>query len=43
MKPPRRHVFETVLRAQAIALVGKPDAKLEGITVVDTLKAGQGG
>ncbi len=37
---PRRHVFETVLRAQAIALAGQPDVKIEGIVVVDTLKAG---
>jgi len=39
---PRRHVFETVLREQAIALAGKPTAKIEGIAVVDTLKAGEG-
>ena len=37
---PRLHVFETVLREQGIDLVGKKDAKIEDITVVDTLKAG---
>jgi len=37
---PRRHVFETVLREQGIDLVGKQDAKIEEITVVDILKAG---
>jgi hypothetical protein len=37
---PRLHVFETVLREQGIDLVGKKDAKIEEITVVDTLKAG---
>jgi hypothetical protein len=35
---PRLHVFETVLREQGIDLIGKKDAKLEGITVVDTLQ-----
>lgn len=34
---PRLHVFETVLRQHPIDLVGKKDAKIEGITVVDTL------
>jgi hypothetical protein len=37
---PRLHVFETVLREQGIDMVGKNDAKIEEITVVDTLKAG---
>ncbi|MGB2863520.1 MAG: DUF1565 domain-containing protein [Sedimentisphaerales bacterium] len=37
---PRLHVFETVLREQGIDLVGKKDAKIEEITVVDTLNAG---
>ena len=37
---PRLHVFETVLREQGIDLVGKKDAKIEEIMVVDTLKAG---
>jgi len=37
---PRLHVFETVLRAQGISLVGKKDTKIEMIAVVDTLKAG---
>jgi len=37
---PCLHVFETVLREQGIDLVGKKDAKIEEITVVDTLKAG---
>jgi len=37
---PRLHVFEMVLREQGIDLVGKKDAKVEEITVVDTLKAG---
>jgi len=37
---PRLHVFETVLREQGINLVGRKDAKIEEITVVDTLKAG---
>ena len=37
---PRLHVFETVVRKQGIDLVGKKDAKIEKITVVDTLKAG---
>ena len=37
---PRLHVFETVMREQGIDLGGKKDAKIEGITVVDTLKAG---
>jgi hypothetical protein len=38
---PRLHVFETVLREQGIDLVGKKDTKIEEITVVDTLKAGE--
>jgi hypothetical protein len=37
---PRLHVLETVLREQGIDLAGKKDTKIEGITVVDTLKAG---
>jgi hypothetical protein len=37
---PRLHVFETVLREQGIDLAGKKDAKIEEITVVDTLNAG---
>jgi hypothetical protein len=37
---PRLHVFETVLREQGIDLVGKKDAKIEEIMVLDTLKAG---
>lgn len=37
---PRMHVFETVMRVQGIDLIGKKDAKIEEITVVDTLKAG---
>ena len=36
---PRLHVFETVLREQGIVLHGGKDTKIEGITVVDTLKA----
>jgi len=36
---PRLHVFETVLREQGIDLVGKKDAKIKEITVVDTLEA----
>ncbi len=36
---PRLHVFETVLREQGIDLAGKKNAKIEEITVVDTLKA----
>jgi hypothetical protein len=35
---PRLHVFETVVREQGIDLIGKKDAKIEEITVVDTLK-----
>jgi len=34
---PRLHVFETILREQAIDLGGKKDVKIEEITVVDTL------
>jgi len=37
---PRLHFFETVVREQGIDIVGKKDAKIEEITVVDTLKAG---
>jgi hypothetical protein len=37
---PRLHVFETVVRDQGIDLAGKKDVKVEEITVVDTLKAG---
>ena len=37
---PRMHVFETVIREQGIDLIGKKDAKIEEITVVDTMKAG---
>jgi hypothetical protein len=37
---PRLHVFETVLREKGIDLAGTKDAKVEEITVVDTLKAG---
>jgi hypothetical protein len=40
---PRLHVFETVVREQAIALAGKQAVKVEGIRVVDTLNAGKGG
>jgi hypothetical protein len=36
---PRLHVFETVLREHGIDLAGKTRAKIEGITVVDTLNA----
>jgi hypothetical protein len=38
---PRMHVFETVMRERGIDLTGKKDAKIEEITVVDTLKARQ--
>jgi polygalacturonase len=37
---PRLHVFETEVRDRGIDLTGKKDVKLEGITVVNTLKAG---
>jgi hypothetical protein len=37
---PRLHLIETVVREQGISLAGKKDTKIEGITVVDTLKAG---
>jgi hypothetical protein len=37
---PRLHLFETVLREQAIDLAGRMDVKIEEITVVDTLKPG---
>jgi len=36
---PRLHVFETVMREQGIDLAGRKAAKIEEITVVDTLKA----
>jgi hypothetical protein len=36
---PRLHVFEIVRRAQAIDLAGRKGTKIEGITVVDILKA----
>ncbi len=35
---PRLHVFETVVREQAIDLAGKKDVQVEGITVANTLK-----
>ncbi len=35
---PRMHVFETVMREQVIDLIGRKDAKIEEIEVVDTLK-----
>jgi hypothetical protein len=34
---PRLHLFETVVRERAIALAGKADVKLEGITLTNTL------
>ena len=37
---PRLHVFETVLRRQGIDLTGRKDVQIEGIKIVDTLKAG---
>lgn len=37
---PRLHVFETEVRDRGIDPTGKKDVKLEGITVVNTLKAG---
>ncbi len=37
---PRLHVFETVVREQCLDLTGRKDTKVEGITVVDTLKPG---
>jgi hypothetical protein len=36
---PRLHVFETVLREKGIDLAGKKNAKVEEITVVDTIKS----
>jgi hypothetical protein len=36
---PRLYVFETVVRERGIDLVGKKDAKIEEITVVDTLNS----
>jgi hypothetical protein len=36
---PRQHVFETVVRDEGIALAGKQSTKVEGIMVVDRLKA----
>jgi Protein of unknown function (DUF1565) len=35
---PRLHLFETVVRAQGIELLGKKEVKIEGISVVNTLK-----
>ncbi len=35
---PRLHVFENVSRERGINLAGRKDIKIEGITVVDTLK-----
>ena len=35
---PRLHLFETVVRDQAIDLADRKDVKLEGITVLNTLK-----
>lgn len=37
---PRMHVFEMVMREQGTDLIGKKNAKIEEITVVDILKAG---
>jgi hypothetical protein len=37
---PRLHLFETLVREQGIDLLGRKDTKIEGLTVVDTLKAG---
>ena len=37
---PRLHVFENVLRERVINLAGRKNIKIEGITEVDTLKAG---
>jgi hypothetical protein len=37
---PRLHLFELVVRQQGIDLGGKKDVNIEGVTVVDTLKAG---
>ncbi|MGO8696237.1 MAG: DUF1565 domain-containing protein [Limisphaerales bacterium] len=39
---PRLHRFETVLREQGIVLPGGKEAKIEGISVVDTLGAVKG-
>jgi hypothetical protein len=36
---PRLHLFELVVRQQGIDLDGKKDVKIEGVTVVDMLKA----
>jgi len=36
---PRLHLFETLVREQGIALAGKKDVKVEGITVTNTLKS----
>ena len=36
---PRLHTFEIVLREQGIDLSGRKGTKIEGITVVDTLRA----
>jgi hypothetical protein len=37
---PRLHAFESVVRERGIDLARKKDAKIEGITVIDTLNAG---
>ncbi len=37
---PRLHAFESIVREQGLVLSGRKDTKIEGITVVDTLKAG---
>ncbi|MGA2657486.1 MAG: hypothetical protein ABSH34_08180 [Verrucomicrobiota bacterium] len=37
---PRLHVFETILREQGLVLFGRKDTKIEGIIVIDTLRAG---
>jgi hypothetical protein len=36
---PRLHTFETILREQVIDLAGKKNVKIEGLKIVDTLKA----
>lgn len=36
---PRLHLFETVVREQGIVLIGKKNTRIEGVTVVDTLRA----
>ena len=37
---PRLHIFENIVRKQGLVLSGRKDTRIEGITVVDTLKAG---